>query len=248
MSTVFEHLLDIRKEKGAGYLVLIDPDRKNDGILDDLVPAVNESNADAILVGGSLFMDGKFHERAARIKELAKVPVILFPGAANQLGPHFDAVLFMSVISGRNSNYLIGEQVISAPIVKDLGLEPISTGYMLFEGGGSTTVEFMSNTRPLPMNRPELAVAHGLAAEYLGMNLLYLEAGSGAKESIPTGIITAVASETGLPFIVGGGIRTPELAREKVEAGASFIVTGTVVENTNDFSLLAKFAAAIHEA
>ncbi|HIA85681.1 MAG TPA: geranylgeranylglyceryl/heptaprenylglyceryl phosphate synthase, partial [Candidatus Marinimicrobia bacterium] len=129
---------------------------------------------------------------------------------------------------------------------KDLGLEPISTGYMLFEGGGSTTVEFMSNTRPLPMNRPELAVAHGLAAEYLGMNLLYLEAGSGAKESIPTGIITAVASETGLPFIVGGGIRTPELAREKVEAGASFIVTGTVVENTNDFSLLAKFAAAIH--
>ena len=119
---------------------------------------------------------------------------------------------------------------------------------MLFEGGGSTTVEFMSNTRPLPMNRPELAVAHGLAAEYLGMNLLYLEAGSGAKESIPTGIITAVASETGLPFIVGGGIRTPELAREKVEAGASFIVTGTVVENTNDFSLLAKFAAAIHEA
>ncbi len=246
MNTVFEHLLGIQKEKGAGYLVLIDPDRKNDGILDDLVPAVNESNADAILVGGSFFMDGKFHERAARIKELAKVPVILFPGAANQLGPHFDAVLFMSVISGRNSNYLIGEQVISAPIVKDLGLEPISTGYMLFEGGGSTTVEFMSNTRPLPMNRPELAVAHGLAAEYLGMNLLYLEAGSGAKESIPTGIITAVASETGLPFIVRGGIRTPELAREKVEAGASFIVTGTVVENTNDFSLLAKFAAAIH--
>jgi len=202
MNTVFEHLLDIRKEKGAGYLVLIDPDRKNDGILDDLVPAVNESNADAILVGGSFFMDGKFHERAARIKELAKVPVILFPGAANQLGPHFDAVLFMSVISGRNSNYLIGEQVISAPIVKDLGLEPISTGYMLFEGGGSTTVEFMSNTRPLPMNRPELAVAHGLAAEYLGMNLLYLEAGSGAKESIPTEIITAGASETGLTVTV----------------------------------------------
>ena len=150
MNTVFEHLLGIQKEKGAGYLVLIDPDRKNDGILDDLVPAVNESNADAILVGGSFFMDGKFHERAARIKELAKVPVILFPGAANQLGPHFDAVLFMSVISGRNSNYLIGEQVISAPIVKDLGLEPIATGYMLFEGGGSTTVEFMSNTRPPP--------------------------------------------------------------------------------------------------
>ena len=246
MNTVFEHLLGIQKEKGAGYLVLIDPDRKNDGILDDLVPAVNESNADAILVGGSFFMDGKFHERAARIKELAKVTVILFPGAANQLGPHFDAVLFMSVISGRNSNYLIGEQVISAPIVKDLGLEPISTGYMLIEGGGSTTVEFMSNTRPLPMNRPELAVAHGLAAEYLGMNLLYLEAGSGANESIPPGLITAVASETGLPIIVGGGIRTPELAREKVEAGASFIVTGTVVENTNDFSLLAKFAAAIH--
>ena len=246
MSKTLEYLLDVRKKKGAGYLVLIDPDRKNDGILDDLVPAVNESNADAILVGGSLFMDGKFHERAAQIKELSKVPVILFPGAANQLGPYFDALLFMSVISGRNANYLIGEQVISAPIVKSLELEPISTGYMLFEGGGSSTVEFMSNTRPLPMNRPELAVAHGLAAQYLGMKLLYLEAGSGAKESIPTETIRAVTSETTLPAIVGGGICTPDLAREKVEAGASFVVTGTVIEDANDFSILAKFASAIH--
>jgi len=246
MSTVLEYLLDVRKKKGAGYLVLIDPDRKNDGILDDLVPAINENNVDAILIGGSLFMDGKFHKRAARIKELAQLPVILFPGASNQLGPYFDAVLFMSVISGRNANYLIGEQVISAPIVKDLGLEPISTGYMLFEGGGSSTVEFMSNTRPLPMNRPELAVAHGLAAEYLGMNLLYLEAGSGAKESIPPETITSMSTETQLPVIVGGGIRTPDTAREKVEAGASFVVTGTVVEDADDFSLLGKFAAAIH--
>ncbi|MFQ6608073.1 MAG: geranylgeranylglyceryl/heptaprenylglyceryl phosphate synthase [Fidelibacterota bacterium] len=246
MSRVFKHLLDVRNKKGSGYLVLIDPDQKNDGLLDELVPAINESNVDAILVGGSLFMDGKFHERAARIKELAHIPVILFPGAANQLGPHFDAILFMSVISGRNANYLIGEQVISAPIVKDLALEPISTGYMLFKGGGSSTVEFMSNTRPLPMNRPDLAVAHGLAAEYLGMKLLYLEAGSGAQVSVPVETVNAVSNGTQLPVIVGGGIRTPDTARKKVLAGASFIVTGSVVEDTKDFSLLAKFAAAIH--
>ena len=158
MSGVYSHLESVRREKGAGYLVLIDPDSKNDGKIKSLVESVNKSGADAVLVGGSLIMDSGFGERAKKIKSLSDVPVILFPGSVSQLGPYFDAVLFMSIISGRNPTYLIGEQVIGAPIVKDLGLEAIPTGYMLFDGGSHSTVEFMSNSRPLSMNRPEIAV------------------------------------------------------------------------------------------
>tara|TARA_Y100000310_G_scaffold36174_1_gene34063 strand:+ start:4799 stop:5545 length:747 start_codon:yes stop_codon:yes gene_type:complete len=246
VSSVLEYLMNVRDEKGAGYLVLIDPDRKNDGIVERLVQSVNESEVDAILAGGSLFMDGKFHERVALIKEISQVPVILFPGAVNQLGPHFDAVLFMSIISGRNPTYLIGEQVIGAPIVRDLGLEAIATGYMLFDGGGKSTVEFLSNTQPLPMERSDLAVAHGLAAQYLGMKLLYLEAGSGAVRSIPEKIISALSSEVELPIIVGGGIKSPEEAAGKVEAGASFVVTGTVTETDDHKALMQSFADAVH--
>ena len=246
MPSIFRYLLDIKAKKGAGYLVLVDPDRKNDTLLENLLNAVNKSGADAILLGGSLFMDGHFQERAARIKKLAEIPVILFPGAANQLSPHCDAVLFLSIISGRNPHYLIGEQVIAAPIVKDLKLEPIPTGYLLFDGGGNSTVEFMSNSKPLPLQNSDIAIAHGLAAQYLGMKLLYMEAGSGALCSIPEKMITSITSEVDLPVMVGGGIRTPEEARKKVEAGASFVVTGTAVEKSNQLSLLSEFAEVIH--
>ena len=248
MSSVYAQLESVRRDKGAGYLVLIDPDTKNDGRVEALVESVNRSGADAILVGGSLMMDSSFGERAEKIKSLSDVPVILFPGSVSQLGPHFDAVLFMSIISGRNPTYLIGEQVIGAPIVKDLGLEPIPTGYMLFDGGGHSTVEIMSNSRPLPMNRPEIAVAHGLAGQYLGMKLLYLEAGSGASSPIPDETVRAVGDSCGIPIIVGGGITDPEIAAEKVKAGASFVVTGTVAESDDSANILRDFAAAIHGA
>ena len=126
--------------------------------------------------------------------------------------------------------YLIGEQVIGAPIVKDLGLETIPTGYMLFDGGGASTVEFMTNSKPLPLNNPEIAVAHGLAGQYLGMKLLYLEAGSGAPLTVSNEIIEAITASCNLPIVVGGGISKPEIAVEKVKAGASFVVTGTAAE------------------
>lgn len=246
MTSTFQKLLAIRKKKGAGYLVLIDPDRKNAAILDDLVCGANESGVDALLVGGSLFMDGQFHQRMERIKALSRIPVILFPGASNQLTPHANAVLFMSVISGRNPAYLIGEQVVAAPIVKDLGLEAIPTAYMIFDGGGHTTVEFMSNSRPLPMERKDLAVAHGLAARYLGMSLLYLEAGSNAVRSIPEELVAEVKSAVGLPMMVGGGIRHPEEAHAKAMAGADFVVTGSAAENPAGVELMRAMARAIH--
>ena len=228
-------------------MVLIDPDRKNDGHLEQLVEAVNASGADGILVGGSLIMDGQFEQRVAQIKAAAQVPVILFPGGTTQLTRHVDAVLFMSLLSGRNPQFLISEQVQAAPIIKHLGLETVSTGYLLLAGGGSTAVEFMSDTRPLPLDKPDLVVAHALAAQYLGMSLVYLEAGSGAQRSVPDEVVQAVTEAVDIPVMVGGGIRDPGAAAAKVRAGAKFVVTGTVAEETGTPELLRAFAEAVHQ-
>ena len=138
----------------------------------------------------------------------------------------------------------IRDRVIAAPIVKDLGIEAIPTGYMLLDGGSATTVEFMSGSLPIPMDRPDIAIAHALAGQYLGMKLLYLEAGSGAKYPVPKETIEQIAQETNVSLVVGGGIRTPKAAAERVNAGASFIVIGTAIENSSE--IMAEFAIAIH--
>ena len=228
--SVFSHLNSVINERGAAYVVLIDPDRKNEDSINSRVELANNSGVDALFVGGSLMMDGNCTDRVKQIKEVSNIPVIFFPGGVGQLNSHYDAMLFMSVISGRNPHYLIGEQVIAAPLVKVMGIETIPTGYILMDGGAGSTVEFVSGTRPIPMNRPDVAVAHALAGQYLGMNLIYLEAGSGAKEPVATGIVEAVSDAVDVPLIVGGGIRSPETASETVKAGASIIVTGTIIE------------------
>jgi phosphoglycerol geranylgeranyltransferase len=243
---IFNYLMDVRRKYGAGYLVLIDPDKKSNDSIENLVKSINESGADAILVGGSLMMDGKNNGRVAKIKASSKIPVIFFPGGIAQLNKYYDAMLFMSVISGRNPHYLIGEQVIAAPVIKDLGLETIPTGYLLMDGGANSTVEFMSGTKPIPMNRPDIVVAHALAAQYLGMKLVYLEAGSGAKFAVTPEIIQQVSNQIEIPVIVGGGIRTPNDAASRVKNGASFIVTGTIIEEQGDVKLMKQFANAVH--
>ncbi len=250
--SVLQSLLERLSVQKGNYLVLIDPDRKNDGRLDDLVAEVNESGADAILVGGSLIMDDGFEERVGAIKAASRVPVILFPGASNQLTRQVDAVLFMSLLSGRNPQYLIGEQVLAAPVVKYLGLEVIPTGYLLMAGGSPTAVEFMSNSQPLPMDKTDIVLAHALAAQYLGMSLVYLEAGSGARRSVPEEMIRCVAGELDIPLVVGGGIRKPEEAAGKIRAGARFVVTSTVLEQEStlparSLDTMRAFAAAVHE-
>lgn len=244
---IYNYLLDVLDKKGAGYFVLIDPDKKNHTKIDDFVESANNSDVDALLVGGSLMMDSRNHERVAQIKKLAKMPIIFFPGGVQQLNGHYDAMFFMSILSGRNPHYLIGEQAIAAPIVKDIGIETIPMGYLLIDGGTTTTVEFMSSTKPIPMNRHDITIAHCLAAQYLGKKLIYLEAGSGAKYPISNKTITAVKSQIDIPLIVGGGIKTPEVAKERVEAGASFIVTGTVTEKRDNLSLMKEFSKAIHK-
>ena len=244
--TVWQRLLQVREKRGANYLVLLDPDRKQEKELALMARTCESAGADAILVGGSLLFSGTFDRAVETIHAAVSIPVILFPGAGSQLSAHADAVLFISIISGRNAHYLIGEQVLSAPLVKAMGLEAIGTGYMLVDSGGTTSVEFMSGTRPLPREKPDIAVAHALAAQYLGMPLVYLEAGSGAREPVPEQMVRAVTQTVSIPVMVGGGIQTPEQAAVQVQAGASFVVTGNALENDFDPGLVEAFARAVH--
>lgn len=242
--SVFSDLKQKIDNKGAAYIVLIDPDKKNQDFISQFVNEGNKSNVDAFFVGGSLMMDSKSSSRVKRIKQKSNIPLILFPGGVGQLNKHFDAMLFMSVISGRNSHYLIGEQVIAAPIVRDLSLETISTGYILVDGGACSTVEFMSATRPIPLNRIDIIIAHALAGQYLGMDWIYLESGSGAETPISSEVVSAVSESIDIPIIVGGGIKSPEKASELVNAGASIIVTGKITEEES--KLMSEIAKAVH--
>jgi putative glycerol-1-phosphate prenyltransferase len=243
---LYQQLLDIRDKKGAGYFVLLDPDKKPVKEMVSMAVICEENGVDGLLMGGSILFSSDLDEMVRTIKKSVTIPVILFPGNGGQLTKHADGVLFMSLISGRNPHYLIGEQVLAAPIVRSLGLETIATGYMLVESGSSTSVEFMSNTRPLPRNHPEITVAHALAGEYLGMKLLYLEAGSGAEQTVPEDMIQAVKKSVSVPLVVGGGIRTPEQAEIIVKAGASFIVTGNILEKNENSKFVKLFARAAH--
>ena len=243
--TIFNYLLSVKEQKGAGYIVLIDPDKNSEKYLEEKISKINECGVDAIFVGGSLILDNNCEKRVKMIKSLTKLPIIFFPGGVSQLNKYYDAMLFMSILSGRNPHYLIGEQVVAAPIVKDLGIEVIPTGYLIVDGGNNSSVQFMSGTNPIPIEKPDILVAHALAAQYLGKKLVYLESGSGAKNSIPNELVKAVNSYIDVPIIVGGGIRSPESAYEKVQAGASFIVTGTVIEN-DSMAMIKEFADAIH--
>ncbi len=244
--SVLEYLLSVRARRGAGYLTLLDPDRLSVEELEHRVDLSVEAGADAILVGTSLMFTAHYAECFARIKARANIPVISFPGGASQVVPTADAILFLSMISGRNPELLIGEHVRAAPLIKEFGVEAIPTGYMLVESGHMTSVEFMSSTRPLPRRKNDIAMAHALAAEYLGMKIIYLETGSGADSSVPDEMVRMVAEYISLPLIVGGGIRNPETARAKVEAGASFVVTGSLVED--DHARLSEVSASVHVA
>ena len=243
---VFNGLLQIREKKGAGYFVLIDPDKQKVEKAIELAQRCEEAQVDALLIGGSLLFSHIFDDFVRAIKAECNLPIIIFPGSTGQLSPYADALLYLSVVSGRNPNNLIGNQVIAAPMIKSMNLEAISTAYMFVESGNVTSAQFLSDTRPIPREKPDIAMAHALAAQYLGMKLVYLEAGSGAKYSVPDILIKKLTEYVSIPVIVGGGIRTPEQARRKVESGASFVVTGNVIENSNDKELLFAFSEAIH--
>jgi putative glycerol-1-phosphate prenyltransferase len=232
--------------KGAGFLLLIDPDRISIDRLPSFLTSMEKNGVDGFLVGSSMMSTVNGELVCKSIKESTNLPAILFPGSWHQVTPSADAILFLSLISGRNPDYLISEQVKGAPAVREYGIEAIPTGYMLIESGSTTSVEYVSGTRPIPRDKPEIAKVHALAAEYLGMKLIYLEAGSGAKTPVPDEMVSEVADYVTRPVIVGGGLRTPEDASAKVAAGASFVVIGSRFEMDASESLISEFAHAIH--
>jgi len=242
----YNYLLNTIEAKGAAYLVLLDPDKISDAKLIPFVRHCEKSGVDGFLIGGSLMINGNMDSFIEKIKIESSLPSIIFPGSINQISPIADAILFLSVISGRNAEHLIGKHVIASPLIKRAKVEPISTGYILIESGKTTTAVYMSGSLPVPRNKPEIAAATALAGEYLGMKLIYLEAGSGAQDSVPDEMVKAVSEECSVPVVVGGGIRNPQSARNKVENGAGIIVTGNFFEDENNWHLIKDFSNAIH--
>ncbi|WP_066632811.1 geranylgeranylglyceryl/heptaprenylglyceryl phosphate synthase [Labilibacter marinus] len=230
------------KEGKKLFAVLIDPDKFPKENLLKIITAMETANPDLILVGGSL-VASKIEQVVQILKENLSVPVILFPGNLLQLTPNADGILFISLISGRNPELLIGNHVASAPFIKESGMEVLSTGYVLIDGGTTTSVEYMSQTKPIPASKTEIAVATAMAGEMLGQKLIYLEGGSGAQSPVPVDMISAVKENISIPLIVGGGLNTKEKVQEACEAGADIIVVGNAFEK--DLSLLKDFKAVV---
>ncbi len=211
--------------------ILLDPDKVR---LEDIplkVAAIDKLAADFILVGGSLLFTNFLDALIKEIKKYSKKPIVLFPGSALQISNEADGILFLQLISGRNSDYLIGNQVIAAPLLKQTQLEVISTGYILVESGRETTVSYISNTKPIPAHKPEIAMATALAGKYIGNQLIYLDGGSGALHPISETMIEMVCKNVDLPVIVGGGIKTIAQLDAAYEAGADVVVIGTAFED-----------------
>jgi len=243
-NSIYEQLLKIKKSRGCGFLVLLDPDRSSPKELARYAALCEKSGVDAFLFGSSLMVANHFEKSLLAVKKAVKRPVIIFPGSSSMISVHADAILFLSMISGRNPNLLIGEQVKAAPAIKKIGLEAIPTAYMLIESGAYTSVSYLSNTFPIPSHKPDIACAHALAGQYLGMKLIYLEAGSGAVNPVPVEMVKQVSRYVDIPVIVGGGIRDSQHARRIAKAGASFVVVGNALEDSPQ--MVREFARAIH--
>jgi putative glycerol-1-phosphate prenyltransferase len=213
------------------------------GKMTTTIEIAEKANVDFIFIGGSLVVTSKLDEIVQHIKKETSIPLIIFPGNPSQVSRYADGLLYLSLISGRNPELLIGQHVVSVPMIKESGLEVISTGYMLIDGGEPTSISYISNTIPIPSNKNEIAVCTALAGEMLGMKTIYMDAGSGAKRPITESMIQAVASQIKIPLIIGGGIKEPEKAYLNCKAGADIIVVGNAIEK--DESLIVEMASAI---
>ncbi len=242
--TIYTDLLQAKKKGQKKFAVLIDPDKVRLGKVDKVLQLAKDANVDYFFIGGSLIVNDMLDLLIKSIKENTNIPCILFPGNSYQLSYKADAILFLSLISGRNPELLIGNHVLAAPYLKMSPLEVISTGYMLVDGGVPTTVQYISNTRPIPANKDDIAMSTAIAGELLGLKCMYMDAGSGASNPVPESMIDMVSSAVNVPLIVGGGIRTPEKAMANVKAGADVIVVGNAIEK--DPELIIDMSAAIH--
>ncbi len=240
-------LEDFQQAKAQGqkkFVVLIDPDKVRLGNMDKVLDNAVQAGVDYFFIGGSLIVNNMLDQCLVTIKEQSHIPMILFPGNSFQLSWKADGILFLSLISGRNADLLIGNHVIAAPYLKLSPLEVLPTGYMLVDGGAATSVLYMSNTRPIPAHKEDIAVCTAMAGEMLGLRLLFMDAGSGAPTPISQELIESVNGAISIPLIVGGGIRTPEKAAANARAGADVVVVGNSIEK--DPGLVLEMAAAVH--
>jgi len=242
---IYNTICDLKAKKQKAFAVLIDPDKLDEKALDQTIQLAKEANVDFFFIGGSLVVTNTLDAFTSKIKAKCAIPVILFPGSPDQISSKADALLYLSLISGRNAELLIGQHVISAPSVKQSGLEIIPVGYMLIDGGTPTTVSYISNTNPIPSNKKDIAVCTAMAGEMLGLKVIYMDAGSGAQRAIPKEMIAQVAKHIDIPLIIGGGITTPEKAIENCQAGADIIVVGNAIEK--DPQLIKAIANAVHK-
>jgi len=243
---IYHSLVEKKRQQKKSFAVLIDPDKVNDAAMEHLVKTSVDAGVDYIFVGGSLVVSDYLDECVNSIKSKCSIPVILFPGSPSQITPSADALLYLSLISGRNPELLIGQHVVSAPLIKKSGLEIMPTGYMVVDGGAPTTVSYISNASPLPSDKNEIAMCTAMAGEMLGMKLIYMDAGSGAKRPISESMIEKVSSCIQIPLIIGGGITNPEKAYLNCKAGADVIVVGNAIEK--DPQLISEISSAVHSA
>ncbi len=241
---IYQSLVQQKQKGQKSFAVLIDPDKVTPPIIDDLIERVTQAQVDYLLVGGSLVISNRLDEVVTQLKSNCDIPVVLFPGSPSQITRHADALLYLSLISGRNPELLIGQHVISAAAVKQSGLEIISTGYMVIDGGAPTTVSYISNAAPIPSDKNEIAQCTAMAGEMLGMKLIYMDAGSGAKKAISESMIEKVSQVIEVPLVIGGGIKDPEKAYRNCKAGADVIVIGNAIEK--DPNLIKEMSDAIH--
>jgi phosphoglycerol geranylgeranyltransferase len=240
---ILDKILTNKQLQKKSLAVLLDPDKVELNSFETFLYACAENRVDYFLVGGSLITKNIMGEMIAVIRQKTNIPVIIFPGNSLHIEPTADAILLLSLISGRNPDYLIGQHVIAAPLLKQSGLEILSTGYMLIDSGRQTTVSYISNTTPIPHDKADIAVCTAMAGEMLGQKLIYLDGGSGAMYPVSPKMIQKVSKNVSLPLIVGGGINSPEKATAALEAGADIIVIGNAFEKNP--ALLSEIAEAV---
>ena len=227
----YSKIEEVRKRKGYCLLSLIDPDLKNDPNLSHIIKNANSSMFDGILIGGSSIEDGRFEDRVRRIKDESNLPIMLFPGSSKQLTNLIDSVLYLNLISGRNPKYLIEEHVNGAMKIKEYELFTVPTAYILLDGGTETSVQKVSNTRPLDMHDKDLVLSHALAGQYLGNKIIYFDCGSGSDNTMNVELLKYISDNIDTPIMVGGGIKSKDNIETLVNAGASYIVIGNIIED-----------------
>jgi putative glycerol-1-phosphate prenyltransferase len=240
MRAIYSSILKSKKQKKKQFAILVDPDNFEL----ETIELANSVKVDFIMVGGSLITDGNFENCIKIIKKNTSIPVIIFPGNNLQIDKNANAILLLSLISGRNPDLLIGKHVIAAPQIKSSNLEVLSTGYMIIESGKQTSASYMSNTTPIPHDKDAIAVCTAMAGEMLGLKLIYMDAGSGAVNTISEKMIQNVSLKINVPLIIGGGINTPKKAILACKAGADIIVVGNAIEKNK--KLIQSISKAIH--